>query len=203
MSTQLSKSQPQTSERLERIAVELRKHVTAAESAHRTAMNHALQVGELLAEARRLVPRGTWGRWLAHNFAGSPTIAATYIRLAEHRVELADARTITAAVAQIAPSAQAVAADERNHEADPMAGYRLTSSSVARALVHAGDWSPTDKVPSGYLPVADLRARCERLLSLINDWETSLGHAPAPDLMGRTSPKRRARAAKPEGVAAT
>lgn len=159
-------------DRLDQIAADLRKELVAGEEQYRKAIDHALRVGELLNEAHSLVARGLWGKWLAANFEGSQTVASTYMRLAQHRVEIADARTISAAVAQLAPSATAISLDERNHEADPMAGYRRASSAVARALAHAGDWMPEhNELPPGYLPVPELRARVERLLAIIRRWE--------------------------------
>lgn len=174
MSSAVTKRQTATDRRLAEIAEDLHSELVEAESQYQSAIGHALRAGELLVEAKSLVPRGSWGRWLAANFEGSQTVAHTYIRLAEHRVEIADARTITQAVTQIAPSSQAAAVDERNHEADPMSAYRLASAGIARALAHGGDWTPPDTWPAGYLPPSELRSRLERMLEIVKQWEGAL-----------------------------
>lgn len=51
-------------------------------------LQHALEAGRLLIEAKKLCPHGTWGQWLADNFEGSTRTAQVYIRVAKARPEL-------------------------------------------------------------------------------------------------------------------
>jgi len=157
--------------RLTRIADELQQEVIEAERHYQSAVQHAIRAGELLNEARVLVARGTWGKWLAANFEASETVAATYMRLADHRAEIASARTITAAVGMIAASSRGPATDDKQSEPDPMAAYRRASSAVSRALAHAEDWTPESDLPPGYVPVPELRGSVERLLEIVSQWE--------------------------------
>jgi hypothetical protein len=69
----------------------------ACAAALRTTLNHAIRAGELLREARALVPHGGWLPWLEANFAGSERTAQNYMRLAARQAELPDAQIRSAA----------------------------------------------------------------------------------------------------------
>jgi protein gp37 len=53
-------------------------------TAARTTLEHAIQVGELLIEAKRLVAHGDWTTWLEGNCDLSERMAQNYMRLARH-----------------------------------------------------------------------------------------------------------------------
>lgn len=156
---------------LNRIASQLREEVVEAERQYQSAVQHAIRAGELLNEARDLVPHGSWSTWLAANFDGTAGVANTYMRLAKHRAEIAHAQTITAAVAFLAPAkAQASTVLAAPRDPDPLGDYRRASSALARALAYADDWEPTTP-PSGYLPINEFRKRAEQLVRKAEEWE--------------------------------
>lgn len=70
------------------IEARIREEHEAAQRAARTALDHAIRCGQLLAEAKSQLPHGAWGNWLAEHFPASPRTARGYMRLAEHREEL-------------------------------------------------------------------------------------------------------------------
>jgi hypothetical protein len=68
----------------ERIGVEHK----AAYGAAREALEHARMAGQLLTEAKQLVPHGQWLPWLKENFEFTARTAQGYMRLVEHWSEL-------------------------------------------------------------------------------------------------------------------
>lgn len=60
------------------------------EEAIRTAVQHAIYAGELLAEAKALCEHGGWLAWLSGNFEGSERTAQAYMRLAREWPKLTD-----------------------------------------------------------------------------------------------------------------
>lgn len=65
------------------IATELRHEVEQAEGHWQSAVQHAIQAGELLTEAKAQVKHGEWLPWLGANFPASTRTAQGYMRLAE------------------------------------------------------------------------------------------------------------------------
>jgi hypothetical protein len=77
----------------ERINAEHRaydKAMKAAAGQLNAALDHALEAGALLTEAKEQCPHGTWLPWLEANFAGSPRRAQEYMFLARNRADLED-----------------------------------------------------------------------------------------------------------------
>jgi hypothetical protein len=66
-----------------RLAEEIREEHAKALTAARTAVDHAVRCGQLLAEAKENVPHGEWGGWLDENFPASRRTAQGYMRLAQ------------------------------------------------------------------------------------------------------------------------
>jgi hypothetical protein len=66
-----------------RLAEEIREEHGKALTAARTAVDHAVRCGQLLAEAKENVPHGEWGGWLDENFPASRRTAQGYMRLAQ------------------------------------------------------------------------------------------------------------------------
>ncbi len=67
---------------LRRIASEITTAVNAAENAAKSAMAAALEVGQLLNEAKGYVAHGQWEQWLTTNCTVAPRTAQAYMRLA-------------------------------------------------------------------------------------------------------------------------
>jgi hypothetical protein len=74
------KGAAQAAPTLDELAAQLREESKAAAEAD---LERALRLGELLVKAKPKVARGGWGGWLKLNFAGHPTTARDYMRLAE------------------------------------------------------------------------------------------------------------------------
>ncbi len=64
------------------LAVEINSAHNAAETAARSAIEHALKAGRLLAQAKAKCSHGNWLDWLAGNFSGSARTARNYMSLA-------------------------------------------------------------------------------------------------------------------------
>jgi hypothetical protein len=60
----------------------------ACEKLARSTVDHALEAGHLLYEAKDLCEHGDWGAWLSGNFEGSERTAQLYMRLYRRRPEL-------------------------------------------------------------------------------------------------------------------
>ncbi len=75
-------------ERLGALAERINEKHRACEEAVGTALEHAIGAGELLTEAKASVLHGSWGSWLAGNFAGSDRTARAYMRVYARRDEL-------------------------------------------------------------------------------------------------------------------
>lgn len=73
----------------------------------RTAIGHAIRAGELLIEAKELVPHGAWQRWLSEHFRGSERTAQGYMQLARapKPATVADSGVRAALAALAAPRA--------------------------------------------------------------------------------------------------
>jgi uncharacterized protein with PhoU and TrkA domain len=57
---------------LERFADAIRKEMQVCLSLGRKTVEHAKRIGELLIEAKQMLPHGAWEQWLATNFLGKP-----------------------------------------------------------------------------------------------------------------------------------
>jgi hypothetical protein len=106
--------EPAPETRLATLAADINREHAACATALQTTLQHAIRAGELLAEAKALLPHGGWLPWLEANFQGSVRSAQAYMRVAARRAELAantqDAAhlTLSTALEQLAtPSAAA------------------------------------------------------------------------------------------------
>jgi hypothetical protein len=66
-------------------AAEIRRHHDAVHAAARTAIEHALAAGQLLAEVKDTLPHGGFEDWLAANCTFSSRTARRYMQLHIHR----------------------------------------------------------------------------------------------------------------------
>jgi hypothetical protein len=101
-----------------------------AKAAAKTALDHAMQAGLYLAEAKAQLRHGEWAHWLAAHFRGSERTARAYMRLASRREELEAKRqssadlTIDGALRLLAePGERAASREARRSGADRRA-YR-------------------------------------------------------------------------------
>lgn len=80
----------------------------ACEAAVRSAVDHAIRAGEMLAEVKGRLRHGEWLPWLLENFEGSERQAQTYMRVARNKDELNPQRasdmSIRSALAQLSAS---------------------------------------------------------------------------------------------------
>ena len=74
---------------LNTIATEINGEHAACFEAARATLAHAIRAGELLQQAKELLKHGEWAPWLAENCEFSARTARNYMRLAEHKNELA------------------------------------------------------------------------------------------------------------------
>lgn len=73
------------------LANKINEATTAAESHARSAMQYALTAGELLVQAKSLVPHGEWQQWVEANCTIAPRTASAYMRLSARLPELPEA----------------------------------------------------------------------------------------------------------------
>ena len=82
---------PQTGQEpspLAKLATEINEHHRAAETALRSGLEHALEAGRLLMEAKGRCQHGTWGGWLEKHFEGSERTARAYMQVAKRWPEI-------------------------------------------------------------------------------------------------------------------
>lgn len=82
------------------LAVRIRSEHEAVFDSARQTLQHALNAGELLIEAKSLVDHGNWSDWLHDNCAVSQRTAQSYMRLARNRTTI-EANTPTTALLTI------------------------------------------------------------------------------------------------------
>jgi hypothetical protein len=82
-------------------AAEIRQHHEAVASAARTAMEHALAAGALLADVKNALPHGSFETWLSENCNFSSRTARRYVQLHSHRDSLPAGAGVRAALEQI------------------------------------------------------------------------------------------------------
>lgn len=86
--------------RLATLAVEVRTECGLADEAWNAAVQHAINAGNLLIEAKSLVRHGEWGPWLQD--VGLPErTARNYMRLARNSGYVADLPTVSQAIAAL------------------------------------------------------------------------------------------------------
>ena len=97
-------------ESLSHLAKSIDREHAAAESTARTALEHAVNAGKMLAEAKAAVGHGGWAGWVADNCRFSLRTAQVYMRLAANAGELANAQTT--ALLTIANAVKSLATDD-------------------------------------------------------------------------------------------
>ena len=84
-------------EHLDGLAKRINEEHKRCEGAVNAALEHAMNAGDLLLEAKDTSPHGTWQGWLEGNFAGSVRTAQAYMRVASRRDEVEAAKTQSSA----------------------------------------------------------------------------------------------------------
>src|ERR1700678_1472142 len=70
------------------ISARIRVAHQATSEALKSSIEHALTAGELLIEAKKLVPHGQWLPWLEKHCEMSSRTAQLYMRVAKNRAEI-------------------------------------------------------------------------------------------------------------------
>jgi hypothetical protein len=81
---------PTDIQRLLLVERKLESRQTALGKTIRTALEEAIEIGRLLAEAKSLVRHGDWLTWLGEHFLGSVRSADRYMQLAAHVAQIPD-----------------------------------------------------------------------------------------------------------------
>ena len=132
---------------LDRLARAIQAEHDAVESALGLAVTHAIRAGELLTAAKAEVGHGAWRDWLDANVVFTQQTAATYMRLHRRRDQIESARSIRAAVAELA-EAKSPKTDlramwaklERVIATRPMTTYKPGRQTLGRQLA----WHETE-----------------------------------------------------------
>lgn len=74
----------------EALTAAIRREHEAASTAARSALEHALECGRLLAEAKRKIPHGSWESFVKDSCSIAPRTARLYQRLHRNRARLGD-----------------------------------------------------------------------------------------------------------------
>jgi hypothetical protein len=108
-------------------------------SAARTSAEHAMRVGDLLIEAKKLVKHGEWLPWLAQHCDMSESLAQRYMRLARARTEI-EAKTDNCTDLSILSAMKLLAAplDEEESEEDSESDKAGSAASGRTAKNHTG-----------------------------------------------------------------
>ena len=122
------------------LAVRIKAEHEAANEALQRGLRHALKAGDLLIEARDLVPHGMWLPWLKDNCAFSERTAQLYMRLARHRpmvemksASLADLTLEGAAKLLAEPSSRLPSAEAKAAMLTPPEGHMLVGTYAHKA----------------------------------------------------------------------
>jgi hypothetical protein len=135
------------------LAVEIRAEHDAAQGAWRTAVEHAINCGRLLLEAKAQLSHGEWGRWLEENFPASRRTAQGYMQLAR---EAADARRVAdlgvrGALKEIATATKVPCPD---------CGRRVASDRL-----HECPDPPGKEIVDDTIPIFEIRTERQRQLA--------------------------------------
>jgi hypothetical protein len=121
----IAKSDPAKTQ-LETIAAEVRQEVQKLNVSVRTALAHAVRVGQLLLQAKREFQRGSWERWVRKECEVGPRQAQKFMQLARHHDKLNEEDvgwmnklTINEALARLRKILGAEDKKERGRDAHP------------------------------------------------------------------------------------
>lgn len=113
------------------LAQRINEHHRAAEADARSALQHALEAGRLLVEAKKSqCQHGQWVAWLADHFDGSERTAQAYMRVSRHWPEL-EAKAQTSALLTVDA---ALASLGRTVDSDRRTARVLAAKTMCEAL---------------------------------------------------------------------
>lgn len=96
---------------LPELAKKINAQVEAAEGRARSALQYALDAGQLLNKAKVMVPHGKWNDWLVENCVVAPRTAQAYMRLAKSLPLLTDADAQRVADLPVREAIRAISTD--------------------------------------------------------------------------------------------
>jgi hypothetical protein len=124
------------------LVVAIRAEHEAASQAARSALEHALECGRLLAQARASIPHGGWETFVANTCGIAPRTGRLYLRLHANRGRLEDRQrvaglTVREAAKLVADPRPSVAADRPQEHATAPRWYRTCHRHFG---VHSSGW---------------------------------------------------------------
>jgi hypothetical protein len=146
---------------LEDLAEQIKQEVTLAEDAIYEGLEHAINAGHKLIEAKSLVKHGEWTAWLQTHFDFSPRLARSYMQIARKTADSAvlEAGSIQEALTRIAEPRPALPPGDSETESDEdpedspyfteqeIAPYRaewVAMSRTVRQAFRAAEGKPDD-----------------------------------------------------------
>ncbi len=97
-------------EHLDGLAKRINEEHRRCEGAVNAVLEHAMNAGDLLLEAKAQAPHGTWQGWLADHFDGSVRTAQAYMRVAARRDEVEATKTQSSAPLSLDSALRALSA---------------------------------------------------------------------------------------------
>jgi hypothetical protein len=140
----------------------------ACEGAVRSAVDHAINAGEMLAEVKAGLGHGEWLPWLEANFQATPRVAQTYMKLAANKEALNTKRasysSIRGALAELsAPAEQDGESGGRKEPPASPAAYYVVREQRERVQARIKAMNIFAYEESG-LPVVKDGVTCEELV---------------------------------------
>ena len=164
---------------LSELAARIRVHHGAVEGAVRTGFQNARLAGDLLTQAKALVPHGGWAGWLKENFPGKARTARLYMQVARapelaeanwQRVANVDSPSLRVAAQMIAqprtpaPEADRIEAPAADTAAPGGAAYTDHEIAVLRLLAEKGAPVSTVRINPAVLRILTTRG-CIKVMS--------------------------------------
>lgn len=183
--------------RLSILADEIRTEVAAAEADFQSAVQHAINAGNRLIEAKSLVRHGEWLPWLEANFPGAQTTARNYMRLAANGQRVADLPTVRETLALLtAPKSETATSEPRTYEealrrtgacSRKLAEVQIQFSEARDAGVHLAQgystWEQFLALSGCLEPPSDVRRDLEDVLPALQRliWDAVTTHLSAEE----------------------
>jgi hypothetical protein len=161
------------------LATDINREHAAALAAANNAMQHAMEAGKLLAQAKQEIGHGGWLQWLQGNFDGSARMAQRYILLHEHRNEIATANTTRAShltIRQASKLLSPMANQARDINVPKDSAYRLIKS--AQTISALPDSFPLSPIGDVSVKTVDVIAE-SHLRAIPQPTKSASSHSPA------------------------
>ena len=166
------------------LAERINREHRAAEVALNTGLEHALEAGRLLIEAKAQVAHGEWLPWLERHFEGAPRTARVYVQLARRWPQIKEAKRQRVANLSVRSAVKLLASPTDGARATPQAEQRpfwsireMNDRQVKRISIECSigqvlAWAESQKAPRvnklwPWLCPAEGWMNEERALSLI------------------------------------